>query len=58
MTTDDWVGAGDRLWEVLLVGTAAYVTLVVILRLSGKRPLAKLNASDGWDATRREASNG
>ncbi len=32
--------------RVLVVGAAAYVTLVVTLRLSGKRTLAKLNAFD------------
>jgi len=32
--------------RILLVGAAAYVTLVVILRTSGKRTLAKLNAFD------------
>ncbi|WP_243418067.1 DUF421 domain-containing protein [Actinomycetospora cinnamomea] len=32
--------------RVLLVGTAAYAFLVVLLRVSGKRTLAKLNAFD------------
>jgi len=31
---------------VLLVGTAAYLALVLVLRLSGKRTLAKMNAFD------------
>lgn len=34
------------LLRVLLVGTAAYVSLVALLRISGKRTLAKLNAFD------------
>lgn len=34
------------LLRVLLVGTAAYVALVVMLRVSGKRTLAKMNAFD------------
>ncbi|HEX7239694.1 MAG TPA: hypothetical protein VF263_05485, partial [Longimicrobiaceae bacterium] len=32
--------------RVLLVGTAAYVALVLMLRVSGKRTLAKMNAFD------------
>lgn len=41
-----WFDAWGGLVRVLLVGTAAYVFLVVLLRLSGKRTLAKLNAFD------------
>ena len=41
-----WFDSWAALVRVLLVGTAAYLTLVVILRLSGKRTLAKLNAFD------------
>ena len=41
-----WFDAWGDLVRVLLVGTAAYVFLVVLLRLSGKRTLAKLNAFD------------
>jgi uncharacterized membrane protein YcaP (DUF421 family) len=37
-------GAGLR--RVLLVGTLAYVALVFLLRISGKRTLTKLNAFD------------
>ena len=37
-----WSGIG----RVLLVGTLAYVALVVLLRISGKRTLSKLNAFD------------
>jgi uncharacterized membrane protein YcaP (DUF421 family) len=44
--TDAWIGGWDQLRHVLLVGTAGYVTLVVVLRMSGKRTLAKLNAFD------------
>lgn len=32
--------------RVLIVGTAAYVSLVVLLRVSGKRTLSKMNAFD------------
>ena len=39
---DSWTG----LARVLIVGTIAYVALVAILRLSGKRTLTKLNAFD------------
>lgn len=42
MFFDSWFG----LLRVLVVGTLAYVALVVLLRVSGKRTLAKLNAFD------------
>jgi uncharacterized membrane protein YcaP (DUF421 family) len=42
MLFDDWAALG----RVLLVGTAAYVSLVAILRISGKRTLTKFNAFD------------
>jgi uncharacterized membrane protein YcaP (DUF421 family) len=34
------------LWRVLVVGTLAYIALVLLLRISGKRTLAKFNAFD------------
>ena len=42
MVFDTWLG----LVRIVVVGTAAYAALVLILRVSGKRTLAKLNASD------------
>lgn len=42
MLFDSWSGLG----RVLLVGTLAYVALVLLLRISGKRTLSKLNAFD------------
>ena len=42
MFFDSWFG----LLRVLVVGTLAYVALVALLRASGKRTLAKLNAFD------------
>lgn len=42
MLFDSWTGLG----RVLLVGPLAYVALVAILRISGKRTLTKLNAFD------------
>ncbi len=39
---DGWSGIA----RTLLVGTLAYVSLVVMLRVSGKRTLSKLNAFD------------
>jgi uncharacterized membrane protein YcaP (DUF421 family) len=42
MFFDSWTGLG----RVLLVGALAYAALVVILRISGKRTLTKLNAFD------------
>lgn len=42
MIFDSWSGLG----RVLLVGTLAYLALVLLLRASGKRTLTKLNAFD------------
>ncbi|HSM12402.1 MAG TPA: YetF domain-containing protein [Lysobacter sp.] len=42
MFFDSW----DGLLRVLLIGVAAYVALIVLLRVSGKRTLTKLNAFD------------
>lgn len=42
MFFDTWFG----LLRVLVVGTLAYAALVLLLRVSGKRTLAKLNAFD------------
>ena len=42
MFFDSWAGLG----RVLVVGTLAYVALVLLLRISGKRTLTKLNAFD------------
>ncbi|WP_049767895.1 DUF421 domain-containing protein [Parvibaculum lavamentivorans] len=42
MLFDSWTG----LWRVLFVGTAAYASLVLVLRASGKRTLSKMNAFD------------
>ena len=42
MFFDSWFG----LLRVVVVGTIAYATLVLVLRVSGKRTLAKLNAFD------------
>ncbi|WP_116453552.1 DUF421 domain-containing protein [Blastococcus litoris] len=42
MWFDSWADLG----RVLAVGAAAYLTVVLVLRLSGKRTLAKLNAFD------------
>jgi uncharacterized membrane protein YcaP (DUF421 family) len=42
MLFDSWGGLG----RVVVVGTLAYLALVAILRISGKRTLTKLNAFD------------
>jgi uncharacterized membrane protein YcaP (DUF421 family) len=42
MFFDGWEGIG----RTLLVGTLAYLALVLVLRVSGKRTLSKLNAFD------------
>ncbi|MDT0167160.1 DUF421 domain-containing protein [Actinotalea sp. AC32] len=41
-----WFDSWSDLVRVLAVGAAAYATLVVLLRVLGKRTLAKLNAFD------------
>ncbi len=42
MFFDDW----QSLVRIVVVGTCAYLALIVVLRASGKRTLAKLNAFD------------
>jgi uncharacterized membrane protein YcaP (DUF421 family) len=42
MFFDSWIGLG----RVLVVGTLAYAALVLLLRVSGKRTLSKMNAFD------------
>jgi uncharacterized membrane protein YcaP (DUF421 family) len=42
MLFDSWASLG----RVLLVGTLAYIALVLLLRVSGKRTLSKMNAFD------------
>ena len=42
MWFDDWSGIG----RTLFVGFAAYVVLIAMLRVSGKRTLSKMNAFD------------
>ena len=42
MMFDSW----DALLRILVVGTLAYVALVLMLRVSGKRTLSKFNAFD------------
>ncbi|MBR7192662.1 MULTISPECIES: DUF421 domain-containing protein [Gordonia] len=41
-----WFGSWSDLLRVVLVGAVAYIWLVLVLRVSGKRTLAKLNAFD------------
>jgi uncharacterized membrane protein YcaP (DUF421 family) len=41
-----WFDSWSDIVRVLAVGAAAYVALVLLLRVSGKRTLAKLNAFD------------
>lgn len=36
----------DSLWRTFVVGILAYIALIVFLRISGKRTLAKMNAFD------------
>ncbi|MFW6412904.1 MAG: DUF421 domain-containing protein [Oceanicaulis sp.] len=41
-----WFDGWQDIARVLIVGTAAYVGLVLILRITGKRTLSKMNAFD------------
>ena len=41
-----WFEGWDTVLRTLAVGTASYVALVILLRLSGKRTLSKWNAFD------------
>lgn len=41
-----WFDSWHNLIRILIVGAAAYAALVLMLRFSGKRTLAKLNAFD------------
>lgn len=41
-----WFDSWSDVLRVVLVGAAAYAVLVLVLRVSGKRTLAKLNAFD------------
>lgn len=41
-----WFGSLDALVRLVVVGTGAYVVVLVLLRVSGARTLAKLNAFD------------
>ena len=36
----------DNIWRTLIVGVLAYAALVLLLRVSGKRTLSKMNAFD------------
>lgn len=46
MGSDLWFPGWQPLLRTVLVGSAAYATLLVVLRITGKRTLAKLNAFD------------
>jgi len=41
-----WFESLSSVLRVVLVGTAAYILLIIFLRISGKRTLSKLNAFD------------
>jgi|SRR5690625_4090984 len=41
-----WFDSWSDITRILIVGAAAYATLIVVLRVTGKRTLAKLNAFD------------
>jgi uncharacterized membrane protein YcaP (DUF421 family) len=41
-----WFDSWSDIGRIVLVGTAAYTVLIVVLRLTGKRTLSQLNAFD------------
>lgn len=41
-----WFDSRNEALRIVLVGTSAYALLVLLLRVGGKRTLAKLNAFD------------
>ncbi|WP_150309187.1 DUF421 domain-containing protein [Planctomonas psychrotolerans] len=41
-----WFDTWSDILRILILGTAAYVTLMLLLRLTGKRTLSQLNAFD------------
>lgn len=41
-----WYGGWEPILRILVVGTLGYLALVVLLRVSGKRTLARMNAFD------------
>lgn len=41
-----WFDEWKDIWRILAVGSSAYLALVFMLRLSGKRTLSKMNAFD------------
>jgi uncharacterized membrane protein YcaP (DUF421 family) len=41
-----WFDSWSDLGRILVLGTAAYLTVIVVLRISGKRTLAQLNVFD------------
>ncbi len=41
-----WIGAWEQIGRTLLTGVLGYAGLIVLLRIGGKRTLAKLNAFD------------
>jgi uncharacterized membrane protein YcaP (DUF421 family) len=41
-----WFGGWESLLRILIHGTLGYIALVLMLRLSGKRTLSKMNAFD------------
>ncbi len=46
MDADALFTGWEPILRILVVGTAAYIALVIVLRASGKRTLSKLNAFD------------
>lgn len=41
-----WFDNWSDIWRVVLVGVASYLSLVILIRVSGKRALAQMNAFD------------
>jgi uncharacterized membrane protein YcaP (DUF421 family) len=41
-----WFDGWDPIWRTVILGSLGYLALIVILRVSGKRTLSKMNAFD------------
>ncbi|WP_296622180.1 hypothetical protein [Marivirga sp.] len=41
-----WFNSWDNILSIICVTPLAYITMVIILRVSGKRTLSKMNAFD------------
>ncbi len=50
MEVDTWFNSFDRLQDILLSGTAIYLAIIILVRISGKRTTSQMNNFD-WIIT-------